>query len=306
MNIYEGAVLFVDILGVGALTKAKDDTVTAEDFAAFGARRKENLRNQVFCAVLLTQFRRNLRKYKSSELRIAQLSDCAFIWSKDVDAVVEFARKLFWENLNTGLLCRAGMTFGEIVEPEKIGQKIGDFVCGEAVTRAVELEETGKGSRIFIDRHIGGKILRNTPADVFVPVTSAIDYRLADEYAWFALPPSGDVAYRTPPEHIMSIIDASLRLRFKPQFRWNAESPQGRIHVGATIDRLQTFAISHCKRHGLPFPQFPFLSCETYMEMGRFSNGDERNERTFVGMTKMVNDYKRRVFKKKRRKISTS
>jgi hypothetical protein len=302
MNIYEGAVLFVDILGVGALTKSKTDTVTVDDFAAFGSRRTEDLRNQVFCAVLLSRFRRNLRACKTQDVRVAQLSDCAFVWSKNTDAVVEFARKLFWTNLNSGLLCRAGLTYGEIVEPDKIGVKIGDFVCGEAVTRAVEIEEAGKGSRIFIDCEIGGKRLANTPPDVFVPVSSAIDFRTVDEYAWFALPPEGNVAAGAPREHIMSIVEASLRLRFKPHFRWNAASPRGRIHVGATIERLHTFASQLCEKHDLQVPDFPFVTCDTYMEIGQVSDGSERNPRTYDAMQKLASGYKKANLSKKRRK----
>ena len=81
MRVYKGAVLFIDVLGISALTKAKKDTVTKEDFAAFGQTKRVSLRNQVFCAVLLTRLRRNLRSGTRRKLRIAQLSDCAFIWS---------------------------------------------------------------------------------------------------------------------------------------------------------------------------------------------------------------------------------
>lgn len=304
LQIYKGAVLFIDILGVGALTKSKKDDVTVEDFAAFGSTRTEDLRNQVFCAVLLSRFRRNLRSCRMRNVRIAQLSDCAFVWSKHPDGIVEFARMIFWKNLKSGLLCRAGLTYGEIVEPDKIGVKIGDFVCGEAVSRAVELEEIGKGARIFIDREIGGRVFKNTPSSAFVPVSSAIDFRTVDEYLWYALPPDGNVATGAPREHLINIIDASLRLRFEPSFRWNAASPPGRIHVGATIERLETAALELCAKHKITPPDFPFLKCETYMEMGTQGNDSDRNPRVYAALRKHASIYKQRVFPKSRKKPS--
>ena len=298
MRIYKGAVLFVDLLGSGALTKAKEDTVTKEDFAAFGRTNQTSLRNQVFFAILLTQFRKNLRWKAEPKVRVAQLSDCAFIWSEDHNRVVEFARSLFWKSLRSGLLCRGGMTHGEIVEPKKIGKSIGDFVCGEAVTRSVELERTGKGSRIFIDRHIGGLVYSNTPPNVFEPTSSAIDFKTIDEYLWFALPAKGNVLYDTPAEHIMDIIDASLRLRFAPHFRWNAVSDEGRLHVGATIERMSMFVNRFCKDKQLPIPDFPFVSADMFMEMGKFGEDTERNGQKYNAIIKLAKDYRRKHLSK--------
>ena len=296
LRVYEGAVLFVDLLGISALTKAKTDIVTEQDFAAFGNEKQNNLRNQVFCAVLLTQFRKNLRSRAARELRVSQLSDCAFVWSEDIDKVVEFSRALFWQNLKSGLLCRGGLTYGEIVEPKKIGKGIGDFVCGEAVTRSVELERTGKGSRLFIDRDIGGQTFSNTPADVFEPVSSAIDFKTIDEYLWFALPAEGDVSFHTPAKHIMSIIDAALHLRFAPHFRWNTISDEGRIQIGATIERMSMFTARFCEAKSLPFPDFPFVTANIFMEIAKSEDSADRDGRTYNAIKRLATRYEQENF----------
>lgn len=296
LRIYEGAVLFVDLLGISALTKARIDSVTKEDFAAFGNENQSNPRNQVFCAVLLSEFRKNLRSGVALELRISQLSDCAFVWSEDIDKVVEFSRALFWKNIYAGLLCRGGLSYGEIVEPKKEGKGIGDFVCGEAVTRSVELERTGKGSRIFIDRDIGGKMFSNTPASAFEPVSSAIDFKTVDEYLWFSLPPDGDISTAVPADHIMNIIKAAVHLQCSPHFRWNSISNDGRIQIGATIERMSMIAERFCKAKKIPFPDFPFVKADIYMEIGKIQDPSDRDGRKLHALEKLAQKYEREVF----------
>ena len=97
--------------------------------------------------------RRCLRdaRYEFKTVNMAQLSDCAFIWSTDVRSLVNASRSLMWSCTRRGLLCRGGIAFGEIVEPDKEDRTIGRFVVGEAVTKAAGLERVGKGCRIFSD-----------------------------------------------------------------------------------------------------------------------------------------------------------
>ena len=80
MKEYSGAVFFVDILGVGALTQGKID-ITEEDFLAHRFSFEKNFSEHQFCAKLLVKFRRILTNAteRKKKIKVAQLSDCAFI-----------------------------------------------------------------------------------------------------------------------------------------------------------------------------------------------------------------------------------
>nr|WP_319394110.1 hypothetical protein [uncultured Desulfobacter sp.] len=109
---YSGTVFFVDILGVGALTQGKIK-ITQEDFIAHRFRFKERFSEHQFCAKLLVKFRRILTTatQERKAVKVAQLSDCAFIWSDNADLVVNVAREIMWNALFSGVLCRGGLHF---------------------------------------------------------------------------------------------------------------------------------------------------------------------------------------------------
>src|SRR5687767_20542 len=116
------------MLGIGALTRGQVHLQEA-DFDAWDIA--EPGQHQLFAAKLLQQFRQCLLQVSSSNkssLRVAQLSDSAFLWSADPSVVVEAARDLMWRVTRLGLLCRAGMAFGQIVEPAKVNRSLGEFV----------------------------------------------------------------------------------------------------------------------------------------------------------------------------------
>ena len=152
MKEYSGAVFFVDILGFGALTQGKVD-IAEEDLLAHRFSFEKNFSEHQFSAKLLLKFRRILTicSEGKNKVKVAQLSDCAFIWSEDTSLVINVAREIMWKSLLGGILCRGGLAYGQIVEPDKINTKLGMFVCGGAVTDAVKLEESGKGARVFIN-----------------------------------------------------------------------------------------------------------------------------------------------------------
>lgn len=266
MKEYTGAVLFVDILGISALTTSEKPLVTDQDFEALSTRPKKVGGNQLFCARLLSQFRSNLHECKMTDLKIAQLSDCAFLWSKNESLVVQAARKIFLKNTNTGIFARGGMTFGQIIEPEKTRTSLGQFICGNAVTRAAQLEAMGKGARVFIDREIGGRRVDGISSSAFEGMPNPSDYRMIDEFIWFSCP--GEFS-----DHAEKIIRlkelASLLVRFKscPNFRWNAASLHGRIHLGATIERLCKAATELCEKVKVQPPHFAMQTSELFQEM---------------------------------------
>jgi hypothetical protein len=254
MREYQGAVLFVDILGIGSLTTSKVELVDENDFQSISWSSKLNVSNQTFCAALLSTFRRNLKKIHKKGVKIAQLSDCAFLWSKDSDELLEVARQLFWSNAYAGVLTRAGMSFGQIVEPQAVASTIGQFVCGEAVTRAVEIERNGKGSRIFIDAFLPGQVLPSFAPSAFTDLVNAADFRRVDEFCWFSLPDADLNGRKLSNAQIGKIADLSLTLQYSPMFRWNAASSAGQLQLAATIERVGMEIIKIVRSRGISEP----------------------------------------------------
>lgn len=284
MKEYTGAVLFVDILGISALTTSEKPLVTDQDFKALSSRPKKSGGNQLFCARLLSQFRSNLHECKVNDLKIAQLSDCAFLWSKNESLVVQAAQKIFHKNTNTGIFARGGMTFGQIIEPEKTRVSLGQFICGNAVTRAAQLETMGKGARVFIDREIGGRRIDGISSSAFEGMPNPSDYRIIDEFAWFSCPTDfSDHAEKIA--RLNELVGLLVRFKSCPSFRWNAASAHGRIHLGATIERLCKAAIELCEEIKVQPPQFAIQTSELFQEM--YSDEQYSVEEHQKGMVKL-------------------
>lgn len=266
MNEYEGAVLFVDILGISALTTSEKPLVDAQDFKALDPKSQKVGGNQLFCARLLSKFRKNLHDCDAKGLKIAQLSDCAFLWSRNESLVVQAARNLFHKNAETGILARGGMTFGQIIEPDKTRKSLGHFICGNAVTRAAKLEGSGKGARVFIDREIGGRRIEGISPKAFEGMSNPSDYSMIDEFLWFSCP--RDFSDRSEKMNRLKGL-ASLLVSFKssPSFRWNSASALGRIHLGATVQRLCKATSELCKEVAVELPHFAMQTSELFQEM---------------------------------------
>ncbi|MBU2937009.1 MULTISPECIES: hypothetical protein [Pacificibacter] len=261
MKEYEGAVLFVDILGISALTTSSVSIVEEIDFRALNPCSKKSGGNQFFCALLLSKFRENLRKCKTTNLKIAQLSDCAFLWSRNESVVVDAAKTLFERNAESGVFARGGMTYGQIIEPNKTNKRMGQFICGNAVTRAAQLEGSGKGSRIFIDREIGGRQIQGTSPKAFESLAILSDYRMIDEFLWFSCPDSSELRAEKI-ERLKNLIMLRIRFQHAPTFRWNAASKHGLVHLGATIERLVAASRQLCDELELNLPQNTWYTSE--------------------------------------------
>lgn len=266
MREYDGAVLFVDILGISALTTSSDPIVTEDDFKALIPRSKKTGGNQLFCARLLSVFRKNLLQCQTRGLKIAQLSDCAFLWAKDESLVVKAAKVLFEKNAKTGVFARGGMTFGQIIEPDRINRSLGQFICGNAVTRAAQLEGSGKGSRIFIDTEIGGRAIQGTSPSAFEGLANPADYRMVDEFTWFSCPSHSETRSERL-ERLKALLALRIRFQHFPAFRWNAASKPGLIHLGATIERLTFATCKLCKELDVSLPQYTWQTSELIQEM---------------------------------------
>jgi len=237
---YSGAVFFVDILGVGALTQGEIN-ITKEDFLSHRFSFKENFSEHQFCAKLLVKFRRILTNATENvkKIKVAQLSDCAFIWSEDPDLVVNVARDIMWKSTLGGILCRGGLAYGQIVEPDKINTKLGMFICGGAVTDAVKLEETGKGARVFINTELVSE-LKSIPSTAFVPRKNPINFTIADEFLWYKYPELIESTYDDVKVDRLKVLDgiakAIAMLKHSPRFSWNSLSAPGRLQLASTID----------------------------------------------------------------------
>lgn len=244
MKEYSGAVFFVDILGVGALTQGKVN-ITEKDFLAHRFSFKDSFSEHQFCAKLLVKFRRILVNTTKNikKIKVAQLSDCAFIWSNDPDLVVNVAREIMWRSTLGGILCRGGLAYGQIVEPDKINTKLGMFICGGAVTDAVKLEETGKGARVFINTELPPE-LKSIPSTAFFPRKNPISFSIADEFLWYKYPDHIESIYDDIKVDRLKILDgiakAIAMLKHSPKFAWNASSAPGRLQLAGTIDVISS------------------------------------------------------------------
>jgi hypothetical protein len=282
MKVYTGAVLFVDILGISALTTSEKSLVTDQDFMALSGGSEKVGGNQIFCARLLSKFRSNLHECRMSDLKIAQLSDCAFLWSENESLVVHAARKIFRKNTNAGIFARGGMTFGQIIEPEKTRMSLGKFVCGDAVTRAAQLEAVGKGARIFIDREIAGRKVDGISPRAFEGLSNPSDYRIIDEFVWFSCPAElSDHAEKLT--RLKELVGFIVHFKSFPSFRWNAASLHGRIHLGATIERLSKAATELCDEAKVQPPHFAIQTSEIFQEMYRDTQYSIQEHQRYTG-----------------------
>jgi hypothetical protein len=245
---YEGAVFFVDILGMSALTNNRL-TLNNEDYCHWLDKHHKKYTNQYLAAAILAEFRHILMDLDDEFkiVTIAQLSDCAFAWSEKIADIVLFASKFMNRSITSGLLCRAGMTYGEIIETNQ-NHKLGRFIVGTAVTDAVKLERIAKGARVLIDEDFPNHLFKldKTFAEhtipLFQPFTNPLDYSIYDEFKWYLCP---DLRY----EHDLKILTdkekvgltkerlkIANQIRCSPRFNWNTRSKEGMLQLRASIN----------------------------------------------------------------------
>lgn len=246
MKSYNGAVLFLDMLGVSALTLGKFE-IKKDDYAPWGIE-EEFLGNKSLSYVIYKDFQTLIvDTAKKYNVQIYLLSDNAFVWSVNSISVIKFSAEFMQKALNIGLLCRGGLSYGEIIE-EING--VNQILLGDAVTNAVKLEGKSKGSRILIDFNIPMNVydVDNDFANkfnnhIFAPLENPINYEIYDEYKWYVFP------YNMLNSKISSIvlmdgdkIEATKermkllnRLVLSPKFRWNCITQEGLVHIKASI-----------------------------------------------------------------------
>ncbi|WP_332769336.1 hypothetical protein [Pseudomonas koreensis] len=238
MRSFQGAVLFVDMLGFSALTRGRLK-LTESEYMPWKIKPGGTFPHQLLAAQILLAFRKALmrtgRRFKA--VKLAQLSDCAFLWSEDVCAVTDAGRFLMHEAIEAGLLCRGGLAFGDVHEPNKIDHSIGAFIVGDAVTRAATYETMGKGMRIFTDSDTASEILFKRPHESFQALINPLVGETVDEWLWYSPEPilelSRDSLTLRPA--IEKLVSCHTMLRYSPRFAWNAASPEGCRQLACSI-----------------------------------------------------------------------
>ena len=253
MNSNYHGVFFVDIIGMGSLTRGEldltdihmpiDETIsTAPDSAQ---------ENHYLAAYLLTKFRKILIETKTNypSLKLAQLSDCAFIWSKNFKELFLFSCQFMNNAVKNGVFCRAGIASGDVIESPGKGEEIGKFIVGSAVTQAVKIETLGKGCRIFTDPECAHYILNEFPKSrlIHFMIKEEIlptDFTLLDEIKWYLLynyDSDIDLLFTSTKsfqDSIFKTLTIATYLQYSPMFAWNSANSQGRTHLAASIESI--------------------------------------------------------------------
>lgn len=267
---YEGAVVFIDLLGFGALTNGKIPlNEKAIEPWLTGSGHKYN--HHYLAAHLLVELRALLQELNQnfSDIKVAQLSDCFFAWSKKTDQVIKFTHAFMHRAIETGILCRGGMAYGQIIETNR-NHSLGRLILGDAVTRAVGLEKLAKGARLLTEpdlvtalNHQNKKMARQM-IDFFQPVENPLDFQVYDEFKWYLvddltkLPDYGPLlcTINQRLEFTQNRLKLDTLLIHSPRFAWNAGNAQGNVHLRATSNFLSESGllnISHkFERRGFP------------------------------------------------------
>lgn len=238
MRSFQGAVLFVDMLGFSALTRGKLP-LGKEEFAPWQVDSEGEFPHQLLAAKILIKFRKALMQINKTftGVRVAQLSDCAFLWSTDVGMIADAGRHLMHEAALMGLLCRGGLTFGDIHEPDKLNHSLGAFIVGDAVTRAASYEAMGKGMRIFTDQETASRVLKERPAEGFKPLVNPLTGDTIDEWQWYAPSQSLLSAQNSSRlrKELERVVGCHTMLRYSPKLAWSATTLEGRRQIACSI-----------------------------------------------------------------------
>jgi hypothetical protein len=150
-----------------------------------------------------------------------------------------------WDLIEVGIFCRGGIAYGNIVEPDRVNTRLGKFILGEAATKAVDLERSGKGCCIFSDVELpseisGKKLFRYDP---FIVNKKPNDCSITDELRWYLFPEGvGQHNFNKTDGKmsLLSLMRVVSMLRFSPMFRWNASNNAGEIHLASGIETISS------------------------------------------------------------------
>lgn len=248
LNDYNGAVFFVDILGMRALTQ-EELHLEEEDYASWLSYYDLDFSNQTLAMAILGKFRDilNVLSNEYPYVVISQRSDNAFIWSENIQNVILVANQIMSQCIKNGILCRGGLAYGEIIESLQ-NHNLGRFIVGKAVADAVKLERLAKGARILISENFASALYSQNKEfsgkihPLFQTFINPLDYNEYEEFKWYVAPfmDSGikDLNTANKAYKVMLTkkrLKLSIRLQALPKFSWNTKSPEGLVQLKATI-----------------------------------------------------------------------
>ena len=216
-------------------------------------------------------------------VQIAQLSDCAFVWSKDIGALTDCGRWILGESIAQGLLVRGGLAYGDIVEPDKTKKSLGAFVAGDAITRAATFERAGKGMRVFTDAATAVAVMESREGEPFRELRNPLDGRSVDEWCWYL--PAGELDdERTAAVVTEALHGAALRFAMlwrSPKYEWNASSDEGRGQLALATEAVSEALFLLAKRDA----NYKFKA----------SQFEQQTKRSDKAVSKLVDQYQREL-----------
>ena len=288
LDSFNGAVLFVDLLGFGALTKQLLP-LKNKDYQPWLSNAKYEKNPQFLAAMILVKFREILKVVSNevSDVTVSQLSDCFFVWSSDIESVVKFSLKFMHRAINNGILCRGGMAYGQIIITEK-NHDFGKLILGSAVTQAVELEKPAKGARILTHTDLVHQLFEQNSEfamkvqDLFKPFTNPLDFTIYDEFKWYLIDsldnlPEYGLGQLSENEKFKATkgrLKLANRVLYHPKFGWNASSIPGYIQLQATANFLSEnylLDVFHCFENK---PLSSIRSIKSCSNLDRIVNND--------------------------------
>ena len=263
MESNDGAVFFVDILGFSALTKGEVTGLKTDDYKAWGLNKEADWNHSFLAATILVEFREALKTLKKylPNLNVAQISDCAFIWSEDITELLRGVHFFMWHTIKErGILCRGGIAYGEIVSVDNANDELGAFVVGDAVTRAAKNEGRLKGPRITMDVDFPQSVWDSAKnaviqeyicADLFYDNHSEINMEVVDEYRWYLCDSDFIANKECPPSHnefvelTKSRLTIANAIMYHPRMGWNTRSKEGIVHLKAGAKSISKNGLLH-------------------------------------------------------------
>lgn len=226
------------------------------DYQAYNLTTEEDKTCVVLAAKILSEFRSVLgvtqKKYLA--IQICQMSDCAFVWTEDVKEFIPAVHCIMWNMIqNKGILCRGGVSYGEIIEVDTI-YKFGKTIVGDAATNAAKNESRLKGPRISMDANFPDAIwnaftddlfIQSTANDLFYAITSEVDLSEENEYRWFLFDDDYFIKTLGKPLSYSDCVELTKQrlkladmIKFHPRMGWNTRSSDSMTHLRAGLFSL--------------------------------------------------------------------
>lgn len=181
-------------------------------------------------------------KYEKN-IATSVISDSIFIISDNLLIILRTLSQVYRKCISNGILLRTGLSYGDC---KVLQTNLSQNIYGDAVSRAVHLEGTGKGCKIFIDDTVPSQLTKKEVmyGQTFCPYKNIANYSILDVFEWPMV--NGDDVYikgqdeNKTKEIILSNLKLINSLKFSPDYTWNVSSPEGRLQICATIDYISS------------------------------------------------------------------